>query len=794
MNHHFKFAIREMRKNVLIVTGSTLSLVIGILSVLLITVWVQNELSHDRFHSNIDQIYMTMVQQSQVDQPREIEASLFFRIDYKQFPEIKSHAVVSLFSEDEIKLTIDKTTIAGRGLIADSTFLDLFDFELLVGDKAVLRDPGSLILTSNMAEKLFGEADPLGQTLFLESRRQGYYKVAAIMKDVPSNSSMHFDFVVPRHSQSFWGRSGSEFLLVDQNFDEAAFEEQIKHMGRKHQQFTESTLSVEPFAGYYFRGGTRGRLYQGTGDIWQVYTLIGVAIVIMLVTVFNFTNLQLTLIISQMKKRGIKRIHGATALDFWSEVLWNRLLYAAFSLVLAIGLFELVKPSYLQFLDISQNFAWTELWAFSLVLMAVFMGCSLIFALVQNINRFSSIQSNDHQLKAGANRAAKAITTIQYVLATVLLLVTAVVFKQFEYMKSKDLGMNTENIVGIRFFEELPYNFEDQEEGREKRQQQANDYKLVKSEILKIPGVEAFSQGDLPLDGSAWPMSWKLSQSDFEYTDINLMSLEPGYENVFGLELIKGRFFDSSIDQERQNKVVLNRAAMEYWDIDDLNGVKVASSSWDGEDDPWTVIGVVEDFHYEHLSKKVRPLIMTYFNDIESEFVIRIQDQRFEQAMDDLEALFYQVNNDRPFEANVLENKLLAQYNKEKKLSNLFLLFTVTALLISSIGLFTFALYETRKRLKEIGIRKVVGASIAQITSMLGLSMVKWVALAFLVACPLGWYISNAWLANFANQTHLSWWLFAITGALVLLIALTTVIGQAYMAAKRNPVMALRHD
>jgi putative ABC transport system permease protein len=233
---------------------------------------------------------------------------------------------------------------------------------------------------------------------------------------------------------------------------------------------------------------------------------------------------------------------------------------------------------------------------------------------------------------------------------------------------------------------------------------------------------------------------------------------------------------------------------MDFWGIDDLENIKVASAVWSGEDDPWEVIGVVDNFNFEHLSKKVNPLIMVYFEDVESEFTIKVSEERFNPTIEAIAELFQEVNPGQEFSYTILENQIKAQYEREKKLSSIFMFFTVIAVILSSIGLFTMALYETQKRVKEIGIRKVVGASAGQVVALLSSSFIKWVLLAFIIASPIAWFVMNKWLANFANQTNLSWWVFAGSGLLVTLLALATVVGQSMAAASRNPIHSLRHE
>ena len=795
MNYHFKFASRDILKNRLITTGSLISIVVGVLSAFLIYIWVDSELQTDRFHSEVDRIYIPVVQQSAVDNINPISAGLFFRLDYNKYPNVKSKLYTAFYTPERIKLKFDNNEYRGGGLIADSTFFDFFDFKLLVGEPdEILDDPSHIVLTKSFSEKIFGDHDPLGETIYLECDQKGYYQVAGILEDVPSNSTLSFDFLVPSQSQSWWGNSGMEFILTDDSFDQSTFDAEVKEAGRSHPQFKESTLSTVPFKDVYFHHNFSTPLLAKHGNLDEVNTLLLVAFVILLVSILNFTNMQSTLMLSQLKTKGIKQVNGATKLDFLLELLASRLLYALLSVVIVFGLFMLIRDSYVSFLELTFDKSFIEILILIVAGVFLFTLMSSIFSLVQS-SKFVTSQALMGQLsETKKGSAGRVLTTIQYVFAIALIIATTVVYKQFKFMQNKDLGYNPSGLVSIKFFDRLPYNFEDQEAYKKDMETQKSSYELVRNELLKIPGIISYSQATMPFDGSASTMSWKLAGSDFEYTETSLMTIDPDYANMLGLEVVNGRFFSDSLDVSRQNKVVINKAAMDYWGITDLADVKLASSSWDGEDDPWKVIGVVNDFHYAHLSKKIEPAIMVFFRDVDKEFSIRIDPEQYKITLEQLGALYELVNPNQPFNYTILEDKLQAQYEREKKLSEVFMLFTIVGLMISSIGLFTFALYETRKRIKEIGIRKVVGASEGQVIGLLTTRFLKWVLLAFVIACPIGWYFMNEWLANFANQTELSWWVFAIAGVSAIVLAICTVIGQSYVAAKRNPVEALRYE
>ncbi|MFY0591147.1 ABC transporter permease [Roseivirga sp.] len=795
MKYSFNFALKTMLRNKLITLGSLTSMVVGILSVFLIYIWVDNELSTDRFHENSENLYLTVIQQSQIDRLRMVSGQLDLGLNFDGFPEVKKRLRTTFYTANRIKLIKNEEEFPGRGLVSDSTFFDFFDFEVLVGDKEnVLKDPTSIILTETTAKRIYGEADPIGETLYLETDQTGYYQVRAIMKDIPSNSSISFDFIVPSHAEKFWARASQEFLLMENGFDKEAFAVKIEHLARKNPRFKESVLSITPFKDIYFNNQFTGSLFVKFGDIEEVNILILVALVVLLVSVFNFSSLQITLGYAQLKVRGIKQVNGADALDFLKELIVNRIIYATLCISLSFGIFKLIKPGYLGFLEISQNFSTLEVVATLTMGVLAFITMSTVFTAFKNPRNVTAQALRGALTTGKAGRAGKILTTVQYVFAITLIIVTSIVYKQFSYMQSKDLGYKPSNVVAINYFERIPYNFDNPEETRVKEQKQVENYQLVKNELSKIPGVISFSQGPMPIDGYGSNMPWRRAKSDFKYSETKMLNVDPRYLDVLDFELLEGRFFDENTDDPLQPKLIINQAAKDYWNIENIDDVKAVGSGIGGEGNPFQIIGVTNNFHFEHLSSKVMPMVMIYLEHPENQFIVKLRPDNFQSTIGQLELLFDTINPNKTFEYTLLENKLLTQYKRERKLSQIFMIFTLTGLIISSIGLFTFALYETRKRIKEIGIRKVIGANVQQVVGLLSVSFVKWVLLAFLIACPLAWFFMNSWLNNFAAQTSLDWWLFVGAGLLTLVLALMTVIGQTYMAAKQNPIESLRYE
>ena len=292
-------------------------------------------------------------------------------------------------------------------------------------------------------------------------------------------------------------------------------------------------------------------------------------------------------------------------------------------------------------------------------------------------------------------------------------------------------------------------------------------------------------------------MPWKLQGDDRDYASANFLAVTPDYAKTLGLKMLEGRFFENEKDKDRGNKIVINEAAKKYWGIEGISSARILNKYWSRSDDDgggFEIIGVVKDFNSEHLSIKPHPLVMMYFQDIEANFMIQFEEGTVQQGIQFVQRLFSEINPGETFEYTFLTDDISAMYQKEKRLSEIYILFTVIAYLISSIGLFAISLYDTRRRVKEIGVRKVNGAKVSEVLALLNMAFIKWIAIAFVIATPLAWFAMHKWLENFAYKTTLSWWIFALAGVLALGIALLTVSWQSWRAATRNPVEALRYE
>ncbi len=783
---------RNFKSYPLLFAVSVFTLFFGTLSISLLVAYVTNEMSMNKFHHKYSDIYLMVTQVSPNSRLEPIEGSLFFNFDYKKYPELENRVSIIKYPEGQIKLTYDKSSYSPEGISADSSFFQVFDFDLKIGNKkTILSDPDAMILSEKLAGKIFGKENPIGKVVRFNKNIEKTFVVKGISANVPSNSSLTFDFILPGSND--FSSMGADFLVAKAGFDKEAFVKKIEKIGEKHPQFNLSKTSLIALKETYFNdsGVDFHDLFSRQGN-WKSLNILFVIIgVLLIISALNFSNLRIIKDNSSVKKFGVSKILGALNRHLLGQETLEVFFLIAFSTLVVSTFFVLLLSNFNRIVGVS-------LQPHFLSIMFLVFFCQIIVAILAMIyptillvrSPFALILKNN--LSVHSQIPGRQIVVVaQFALTIALIITSVVVGKQLKMMLDKDLGFTSENIIETNFFQKLPINSHNMEKIAELLKKQKNNYNYLKDELASNPSIEVFSQNNSPLEKFAVP--WKAQVQGEVYTTQNTLVVNPDHLELFGFQLIEGRFFDSAKDQSRSNKVVINDAAKKYWNIDDISKVSLNNKYWENAKG-FEILGVVKDFNYEHLSVKPRPMVMMYFDDIEAPFLIKLKKGAEQSGLLFLKQLHDQLDGNEAFQYSFLSDKISDMYQKEKLLSHVYILFTLVAILISVSGLFIVALYDINRRTKEIGIRKVNGAKISEIMTLLNGDFVKLIAIAFVIATPIAWFAMHQWLQNFAYKTELSWWIFALAGLLAMGIALLTVSWQSWKAATRNPVEALRYE
>ncbi|MGE5943529.1 MAG: ABC transporter permease [Flavobacteriales bacterium] len=798
LKHYFKFAIRNFRSNKTIFAGSLATLCLGALCISLLFSYVYNELTMDEFHENIDNVHMVLMKTSP-----QTEWQSPYRFNTLDYPEIEHSTGIIPFTEDELKFRYNDKTYTPLSIVVDSSFFKVFDFNLKIGDKnTILKDFQSVILTEAFSTKIFGSENPIGKEVVVKGRIGEDIHIVKGIVEVPSNSSMEFDFILPsNYDFAKYSRGLTHYFLAKKDFDKNAFNKKIDTINNGvpnvYPQLTESKTMAMSFKDIYFDldlNKLKENLLLKSGNKKHVDTLIIVMLVILLISILNFTNLQIVNVNSIVKNIAISKVNGAFKRHIIYQRIIENIILILLSALLITLLYNLILPYFNAFTKVPLSPPTWQIFITNASILFLITSIGLIYPMFA-ISRILITESlkgiNDNQKLTGK----KTIIVLQYALTFVLVISSIVVTNQLNLMLSKDLGFNSEHVMQVKLYYAPPFNRDMMNIDISREERDAYMKKLlekpeyINNQLASFSGIKKMGKGRSPLD--VFHIDWKTKAESAQYESLNTLTITTECQEVFGFQLLEGRFFDKEQDKERGHKMIINEAAKKYWGIKDIEHVKIDNRFW-GEN--YEIIGVVKDFNYEHLSSTPQPLIILYWEESEADYFIQFYNNENQETITQIQQLFNEINPNQPFNYTFLSDNIAALYDKEKRLSTIYIIFTIIALLISAIGLFTIALYDTQRRIKEIGVRKVNGATINDILVMLNKDFIKWVFVAFIISCPIAYYAMSKWLENFAYKTNLNWWVFALAGIFTLIIALLTVSWQSYQAATQNPVDSLRDE
>ena len=780
-----KFNLRTMRKNQVSTIISLLTIIIGVLGFQLTYSWITNEESMDQFHSKKDRIGVGVARLTPESNLISLAISRLYQIDYSEFPEIEDHISIHTYMPGEIQFEANAISYSGKGLVVDSSFLDFFDFELARGDKKVLSDPKSIIITEDFGFKTFGEIDPIGQIVKINCDQEGSYRVAAIAKRIPSNSSLTFDFIIPKHSQEFWRRAPQDVVLLKEGFLIDQLNTKLNHFGETSERFPNSEVFLYPFKDIYQDHPINISLFSKYGDANNLNTIKFIAWALLLITIICFTNLQTSVQIASMDQVKLKQVIGAAKRQLISEWMIRGLIYGAISLAISISLYYSCFEFIVQYLKLELDLVPNKdlLLIFGATMATVLISFQVASSHVLNRIRKPIIQYTHKIQKIGFSRNALAI--VQYAVTILVLIGSVIISLQFDYLVKKDLGIQQSEVVSVKFFDIIPNARQDSIE----RARILEKYQTILRRLDQNPNISSVSQGLMPF-GYAYDLPFKTLGSLDDFTPIKTLNADPGFINVFELELVEGRFYDER-DENNALSFVINEAAKDYFKIENIHDAKL---TYKGNNEQYQVIGVVKDFHFEHLSQEIKPLILPYFIRTDNEIIIRYQKEADEEVIQFLEHLYREVNPNGIFTANFFSDRVSNQYAEEKKVKRIYSLFGLIALLLSSVTLFSFVYHEAKRRTKEMGIRKVVGANMTEIFKLISYSFFKSMGISLIISIPIGWYLMDLWLQNFANRIDQKLWMYLFISIVVMIWAMGATLWHTTKVAKLNPVQSLRYE
>ncbi len=795
LKNYLKIAWRNIRKQKFYSFINILGLTIGMTCCFLIFIYVRFELSYDKFHEKKEQLYRVV---TDVKTPTEVInadiTSAPMGPNLKaDFPEVKSAVRVyftnMLVDVGENKYQEDKLALP------DSTFFDVFTFPLMSGNpKTALSEPFNVVLTESKAKKYFGSTNVIGKTIQTGGRKYTL-KVTGVMKDVPENSQMPFDMIFSLSTykalgvdlENSWGNFGAiTYLLLEKGVDPVKLEAKLpafmeRHIGEQMKKNNmHYTLHLEHFEDVYMHSKREGTLAHGS--MTNVYIFSFVALFIMLIAVINFVNLATARATERAREVGVRKAVGAYESQLTLQFLSETMLLSLFAFFLSAILCQLLLASFnlLAGKEIAVNIFKTGIVGLFL-LMAVLVGlvAGLYPALVLSSYKPVVVLKGAFSSSNKGLFLRRSLVVIQFVITIVLIAGVIIVYNQLLYMQSRDLGFKKDQQLVISF------------DGVDNMKDKWVDIKQQTSVIPGVMGCTFSSSIPSAFHNSAYT-NMELKSGDMQASNINLYFVDYDFIKQYGIKVIAGRAFSGEMGTDTTQAMIVNEAAVAslgYSKPEEIIGRKFSQWGRDGK-----VIGVIKNFNYHSLKDEVAPLTMRIEPGAFSPLTITVSPANLKKVLAGVEAVYNRYAPEGRFDYYFVDEAFDKQYRAEYRFGRLVLTFTVLAIFLATLGLLGLISYIVIQRTKEIGIRKVLGASVGSILFLLSSDFLKLVVIALLVATPLAWYLMYQWLKDFAYRVDIHWWIFVLSGGIAVLLALITVYVQTVKTALTSPVKSLRTE
>ncbi|MHC1704819.1 MAG: ABC transporter permease [Tenuifilaceae bacterium] len=758
-----------------------LGLAFGLTCTMLILLWSDFQMSYDKFHKDYKRIFQVYEIQSYANgyklytyaTPGPLAA--FLR---EKFPDVESSA---RYNSTSAVIGIGDKAFREKYLgFTDSTFFDVFTLDFISGDpKTCLKDKGSIVLSEELAQKIFRSIDVVGKSVRINGVLE--FNVTAVVKDYPKNSNIKFTGLIPFTNLSSFGWGGIENWGWNSHstFVKVFAPEKIKELEEKISKEKKTVLSSET-TNFYFNPIERVRLYDPDPNelsfIFLVAILVSVAGFVLLIACINFINLITARAANRAKEVGVRKVIGSSRAQLISQYFMESFLNTIVALLVAILLVDLVLPVFNQIVEVDLHMSFLD-FNFWKKIIIVILGVGFISGIYPALvlSSFQPAAVLKGSLRSGAKSAGfrKTMVIIQFTLTIFLVILTFFMFKHLNYVNTKDTGMSRKNIVSIPFRKEMDKN-----------------YKSFKVELKKIPSIKyVTAAGDMPfrIGSSTSSISWSGIDTTQSYLFTYLYADEY-LTDALEIPMLEGRYYSSDFPSDTAC-IVLNEAAAKV-----INKAPIIGEIITVWNEPKKVIGVMKDFNYNHFSGKIKPLYIWYAQEGLSVVIIKADSPYSDITMNQIKAVFNDFYPEYPFESTLLDDDYHKMFSIEKQIRSIFGYFAVIAIIISCMGLLSLAAYIAEQQRKSLVLRKIHGASMVRILIMLLGSFTIWVLISGVIAIPLSYFALKQMFSNYAYHAEFSWWVFAGALGFALFIAFFTVLYQALKTARVNPVDILRYE
>lgn len=772
---NLKIVFRNLWKSKITSTINILGFAFSLSICFIIGLYILNEFSYDKFHKNYNNIYRIVNvenQRSQVDYTIKDEV-------LRLIPEVDDYCHLLLRSHSILAYQ-NKTIDINNQLSCDNNFFNIFSFPLLLGDqnKPFDNDKKSLLISKHVAGILFENENPLGKIVKLRNREE--YIVGGVFKDFPKNSSIYADiiknesFEVDKHAEGYEKDGKREFqrtifLTVNNPSDAEVVTRKANDLLKGKDKMLK-TIWLQPFKDLYLFDNTQNWDFN-KGNYSLIKLFIGIAFITLVLASINFINLSIAQYNQRTRETGIRKTFGAKRLSLIKLFLTESIIVTFISLILAILLTDTFLPLFNSLFNIQLQISSLMSIKYILILAILIFVLGIINGIwpALLITSFNPIQIFQKQfIKLGGRGYIKNIlTTIQFTISIALIISVLFMIKQLSFIKHKDLGFKDSNLLKISTY-------------------YISKFEPVKNKLLQNPSIlnATYSSG-IPGEIN---YGFNPGMDADHYTHgVSVIHGDASFIRTFQINIIEGLdFFES----ENKKACLISETASK-----DLMWEK----SWSGKhfqreenSNGYEVVGVFKDFHFRSMYQRIEPLVIEYDDMQKSFLTLRISNQNIPETMDYIKKTWNEIEPEVPIDFAFYDTWFDSMYNKEEQLAKMVTTFAILAIFISCLGIFSLTILSTINKTKEIGIRKINGAKAYEIMIMLNVNILKWIAVAFIIATPIAFYAMNRWLENFACKTILSWWIFALAGIGVSILTLLTVSWQSWKAANINPIICLK--
>ena len=782
--NYLKVAIRNLLRSKGFSFINIAGLSIGMATAMLISLWIYNQLSYDRFHKNDEIIYQAWnrgVFDGRLEVWDNVPKILGPTVSL-EFPEIEQ---VARTNSRWFVTRAGEKKISSGALIADSTFLSIFSFPLIKGDaRTALNSSYSLVITEKMAVKMFGTTDALNQVIAIDSNN---FTVTGVMKDLPANTRFDFEMILPwsymvrtGQDDNDWGNNSCKlFVQLKPGTNATAFNNKIQDVTKRH---TAGAEQQEIFLHHISKWHLYSRFENGKivgGNIELVRMFAIIAGFILLIACINFMNLSTARSEKRAKEVGVRKVAGAHKGLLITQFLGESLLLATFSGVVAVVLVSLSLPAFNELVGVKLSlpfdnvYLWMAALAF-VIISGVTAGSYPAFFL--SSFQPSTVLKGTFKKSAALVNRRKVLVVTQFTFAIILVICTIVVTQQIRYAQSREAGYERGPLVYHWMAGDL-----------------YDNYNALRNELLRSGTVASISRTNSPLSSvlsNTWGFQWRGKRAD-DKTVINVFTQDENIVKTAGFKLVAGRDFDLQKYPTDSTAMLINESALKVMGFQQPIGEVVRLNDLQS-----TIVGVIKDFVLESPFENIRPMVFigaktNWFNVIN----MKLNPNRdVAGSLTEMEKIFTRYNPAYPFEYHFADDDYKQKFDDSQRFGTLTTLFASLAIFISCLGLFGLAAYMAENRAREIGIRKVLGASVLKIMALLSREFVTLVIISLIIAAPVAWYVMNTWLQGFTYRVDIEWWIFVAAGLVSILISLITVSYQSLKAAIANPIKSLRTE